>query len=365
MPTLTVIAEQVLAPVPGGTGRYARQILQALQQAAPRGWQVRSATAWHRDPAAAAVAGVDGPHRLPVGSRVLAQAWLAGLPPWPVGDRVHATTPLAPGPRSPLLRRRPIVVTVHDTVPWTHPDTLTPRGVSWHRTMIDRAARQADHLVVPTRAVADELAVLFPHAAPRIVVVGHGVTALPVPPDAADRAAALGLPERYVLSLATVEPRKGLDLLIPAMVGVPADLVVVGQAGWGDLDLRRWADAAGLDRSRLHLLGRIPDGDLAVVMARAAVLAVPSRAEGFGLPVLEGMAAGVPVVHSDAPALIEVGGGATLDFTREDVDGLAGQLGSVLTDPALAADLAARGRLRAADYSWERAAEQLWALHTG
>ncbi|MEO5833034.1 MAG: glycosyltransferase family 1 protein [Nakamurella sp.] len=365
MPTLTVIAEQILAPVPGGTGRYARQILQALHEAAPRGWDVRSMVAWHRETAAAAVPGVDGPHRLPVGSRVLAQAWLAGMPPWPCGDRVHATTPLAPGPRSPLLRRRPMVVTVHDTVPWTHPETLTPRGVSWHRTMVGRAARQADHLVVPTRTVADELAVLFPQTADRIVVVGHGVTALPVGPDADERAATLGLPERYVLSLATVEPRKGLDLLILAMADVPGDLVVVGQAGWGDLDLQRWADAAGVERSRLHLLGRISDADLAVALTRAAVLAVPSRAEGFGLPVLEGMAAGVPVVHSDTPALVEVGGGATLDFTREDVNGLADRLRAVLTDPVLAADLAARGRLRAADYSWERAAEQLWALHTG
>lgn len=359
MPTLTVIAEQILAPVPGGTGRYARQILQALAEHAPRGWDVRSATAWHRDLSAAAVPGVDGPHRLPAGSRVLSQLWMQGLPPWPAGDRVHATTPLAP--RS----RRPVVVTVHDTVPWTHPDTLTPRGVAWHRAMIGRAARAADRLVVPTQAVADELAALFPAAAGRIAVVGHGVTALPTTPDAAGRAVALGLPPRYVLSLATVEPRKGLDVLIAAMRDVPADLVVVGQAGWGDLDLQRWADTAGLDRTRLHLLGRLPDADLGVVLDRAAVLAVPSRAEGFGLPVLEGMAAGVPVVHSDAPALLEVGGGATVSFTRGDVAALAERLTGVLDDPALAADLAARGRLRAADYSWTRAAEQLWALHTG
>ncbi len=359
MPTLTVIAEQILAPVPGGTGRYARQILAALATTTPPSWRVRSATAWHRDTTAAVVPQVDGPHRLPVGARVLAEAWRRGLPPWPAGDRVHATTPLAPAPR-----RGPTVVTVHDTVPWTHPETLTPRGAAWHRDMIDRAARTADRLVVPTRAVADELSVLFPRAAERITVVGHGVTALPEVADPDARAAALGLPGRYVLSLATVEPRKGLDVLVAAMAGVPADLVVVGQAGWGDVDLRRWADDAGLDRTRLHLLGRLPDEDLGVVLGRAAVLAVPSRAEGFGLPVLEGMAAGVPVVHSDAPALVEVGGGATLSFTREDVAGLADRLTAVLDDPAVAADLSARGRIRAADYSWTDAATTLWQLHT-
>ncbi len=365
MPTLTVIAEQILAPVPGGTGRYARQILTALTETAPDGWRVRSSTAWHRDTAAARVPDVDGPHRLPVGSRVLSQAWLSGLPPWPRGDRVHATTPLFPGPRSPLLGRRPVVVTVHDTVPWSHPETLTPRGVSWHRAMVGRAVRYADHLVVPTRAVADELGALFPTAADRIAVVGHGVTTLPAPVDAARRAAALGLPDRFVLSLATVEPRKGLDLLVPAMAGVSVDLVVVGQPGWGDVDLGRWADEAGVPRSRIHLLGRVSDADLAVVLQRAAVLAVPSRAEGFGLPVLEGMANGVPVVHSDAPALVEVGGGATSVFPREDIGALAARLDSVLEDPVLAADLAARGLTRSANYSWRRAAERLWALHTG
>ena len=230
--------------------------------------------------------------------------------------------------------------------------------------MIGRAARTAEHLVVPTRAVADELSALFPFAAARIAVIGHGVTALPLPTDADARTVALRLPDRFVLSLATVEPRKGLDVLIAAMRDVPADLVVVGQAGWGDVDLRRWAADAGLDDARLHLLGRIPDADLAVVLSRAAVLAVPSRAEGFGLPVLEGMAAGVPVVHSDAPALLEVGGGATLSFTREDAAHLADRLTEVMGDTRLAAELAARGRLRAADYSWERAAEALWRLHT-
>ena len=363
MPTLTVIAEQILAPVPGGTGRYARQILEALAGSAPPDWQVRSVTAWHRDTGPATVPEVDGPHRLPVDARVLSRLWAAGLPPWPTGDRVHATTPLAPA-RSPL-RRRPTVVTVHDTVPWTHPETLTPRGVGWHRTMIGRAARTAEHLVVPTQAVADELATLFPFAADRIAVVGHGVTALPAASDPDARAAALRLPDRYVLSLATVEPRKGLDVLIEAMRDVPADLVVVGQAGWGDLDLRRWAASAGLDGARLHLLGRVSDEDLSVVLARAAVLAVPSRAEGFGLPVLEGMAAGIPVVHSDAPALLEVGGGATLTFPRENARALRDRLAAVLDDADLARDLAARGRRRAAEFSWARAAEALWRLHAG
>lgn len=364
MPQLTIVVEQVLAPVPGGTGRYAAQIAAALARTAPADWTVRSAVAWHRDVSAARVDGVRGPHRLPAGARVLNEAWLYGLPPWPAGDSVHATTPLAPGVRSPWLRRRRLTVTVHDTVPWTHPETLTPRGVSWHRRMIDRAVRFADAIVVPTAAVAAELADLFPAAADRISPIPHGVTALDVPPDADARADRMRLPEQYVLSVATVEPRKGLDVLVAAMAEVPgAELVLTGQAGWGAVDLGSWADAAGVPQSRIHTLGRLDDADLAVVLGRAGVLAVPSRAEGFGLPVLEGMAAGVAVVSSDAPALVEVGGGATVVVPVGDRDALADALRSVLDDEALAQRLRAAGRVRAGAFSWDRAGAQLWALH--
>ena len=94
---LTVIVEQCLAPVPGGTGRYATQITAALAASAPAGWQVRTVTAWHRDLTRARIDGADGPHRLPAGHRVLNQLWRRGLPPTVRGTAVHATTPLAPG----------------------------------------------------------------------------------------------------------------------------------------------------------------------------------------------------------------------------------------------------------------------------
>ncbi len=179
---LTVIVEQCLAPVPGGTGRYAREITTAMAAAPPAGWTVRTVTAWHRDTTAAAISGTDGPHRLPAGHRVLSELWRRGLPPSVRGAAVHATTPLAP------RRRHGLVVTVHDAVPWTHPETLTPRGVTWHRVMVGRAAATAEAIVVPSLAVADDLAGLFPAAADRIHVVGHGVTPLPprrMPPTVA------------------------------------------------------------------------------------------------------------------------------------------------------------------------------------
>src|SRR5664279_6430663 len=116
MPELTVVVEQLLAPVPGGTGRYARQITAALAAAPRPGWRVRTVSAWHRDLSPAVIAGADGPHRLAAGHRVLNRLWQQGLPPWVSGTSVHATTSLAP------RRRGALVVTVHDAVPWTHPE---------------------------------------------------------------------------------------------------------------------------------------------------------------------------------------------------------------------------------------------------
>lgn len=310
------------------------------------------------------IPGIDGPRMLPLPRRGLALAWERGLKLWPGGDAVHAPTPLAP----PAPRRgRSLVVTVHDTVPFTHPETLTRRGAAWHQTMIRHATRNATAIVVPTAAVAAELSQYAPGPA-RVHVVGHGVpaavTRLPDNADAiADR---LRLPENYVLAVGTIEPRKGLDVLVEAMARPTAPdlpLVIAGPQGWGDVDLTRVASEAGLPPGRLHLLGRLTDAELAVVLHRGTVLAAPSMAEGFGLPVLEAMAVGVPVVHSDAPALVEVAGGTGVLARRNDPAALANALHSVVAFPEHTATLVEAARARAMRFTWERAAESLWKLH--
>ncbi len=364
VPKLVVLLEQLFAPVPGGTGRYSRELTAALAATAPAGWTVGSAVARHADPTPAMIPGVEGPHVLPLPRRALVAAWDAGVPLWPGGDTVHAPTPLAPpGPR----RGCNLVVTVHDTVPWTHPDGLTRRGVSWHRRMIGRAARRAGALVVPTAAIADDLPRHIPCQA-RVHVVGAGVTAAVAgPPEEAARIATrLGLPPRYVLAVGTLEPRKGIDTLLAALAVPHApDLPVVlaGQPGWGRVDPDVLASRFGLDPGRIRVLGRVSDRELAVVLHNAAVLAAPSRAEGFGLPVLEAMAAGVPVVHSDAPALVEVAGGAGVTVQRGDSAALAAALRAVLSDPGQAQNMIAAGQRRAQRFTWEATAGQVWSVH--
>lgn len=327
-----MLAEQLLAPVPGGTGRYTAELLTALAETAPSGWTLRRVTS----------------RRLALPHKGLTLLWERGVPLWPGGDAVHAPTPFAP-PRA--RRGRSLVITVHDTVPFTHPETLTPRGVAWHRAMIRRAVRAASAVVVPTRAVADELAHYAPGPAP-VHVIGHGVAAalLREPADPDGIAARLGLPDAYVLAVGTVEPRKGLDVLLKAtaLPGAPdLPVVIAGPRGWGSVEL-----------GGVRALGRVSDEELAVVFRRAGVFVMPSRAEGFGLPLLEAMALGVPVVHSDAPALVEVAGGTGVCVPRGDAGALAEGIRAAL---AAGADPAARAR--AGCFTWEAAGKAVWDLH--
>ncbi|PRY43833.1 glycosyltransferase family 4 protein [Umezawaea tangerina] len=339
MPQLVVLTEQLLAPVPGGTGRYTRELAAALAATAPAGWTVTGAVSRHQDVAAAVVPGVEGPKVLPLPRRALIAAWEHGVPYWPGGDSVHAPTPLAPpGGR--------VVVTVHDAVPWTHPETLTRRGAAWHRKVITRATGKAAAIVVPTGTVAADLARHAPGAAP-VHVIGHGATRWP-------EESPIDLPERFVLAVGTVEPRKGLETLVTSTAEAGIPLVLIGSPGWGAVDV---------SAPHVRVLGRLADSELVYALRRAALLAVPSLAEGFGLPLLEAMALGVPVVHSDAPALVEVAGGAGIVTPRGNAGALTRAIRSVVDDGTTAARMVSAGLRRAEDFGWEKAARATWDVH--
>jgi glycosyltransferase involved in cell wall biosynthesis len=377
MATLRVILDQIVAAVPGGIGRYTEELTRQLIVTAPAGSRVAGIVSASPEPDYETIAerlpGLASLYKSPLARRELSAAWAHGFTRLPGSGLVHATSLLAPLHRHDRSGNpsEQIVVTIHDAVPWTHPETLTPRGVSWHRRMAKRAERYADAIVVPTHAVADQLSEILDIRDRVRVIGGAPSSALALPADAAARAAELELPERYLLSVGTLEPRKGLEPLIRALA-LPATgdipLLVIGPQGWGDLDLHAVASDAGVDPNRVRALGHVSDPDLAVLLSRAAVFVFPSLAEGFGLPVIEAMSFGVPVVHSDAPAVSEVAGEAGLEVPLAEPDGyperLAEAIGSVLGDAELAERLSTAGRDRSHAFSWRDSAEKVWQLHS-
>jgi glycosyltransferase involved in cell wall biosynthesis len=367
-PQVRVVVDQLCAPVPGGTGRYTQELVRALHVSQPAGAGLTGVSG--RGCLAAAGLPISV-HRLGVPRVVLAVLWERGLPPSPAhGGVVHAPTLLLP----PTRRAYRLVVTIHDVVPWTHPQTLTPRGVAFHRRMGARAARVADLIVTPTQVVADQVrGYLDPRC--EVTAVHLGVTPPRGPLSAAQvgSVAELGAgppvaaraPMPYILFVGTAEPRKGLEVLVralaePVLAGVC--LVVVGPSGWGDLSVAKLAADAGV-AERVRVVGYVDDPTLERWYAGAGALAMPSRAEGFGLPVVEAMARGVPVVVSDDPALVEVAGGAASVVPIGDVEALAQALGRALTPGRDREQIRAMGRARAALFSWEATALKMWQLY--
>jgi glycosyltransferase involved in cell wall biosynthesis len=364
---VAVVAEQMLAPVPGGIARYTAELMAGLVRTAGPGDVVTGWTAWHRRVSGAAVAGVAGPRRLALPRRPLIAAWERGLGPAPRdADMLHAPSLLWPA-----RGHAPLVITIHDTVPWTHPETLTPRGVRWHRTMAERAVRAGAAIATPTHVVGEQLLDVLPElVSAQVHVLGAGVApalaAQPDPGHAAEVAARLALPDRFVLTLATLEPRKGLDVLVLALAALgdrAPPLIVVGQPGWGGVDLDASAQAAGLRACAVRAIGRLGDADLAVVLRAASAVIAPSRAEGFGLPVAEAMSVGTPVICSDDPALLEVSDGAAVIVPRGDARQLADAIEGLLGDADWRRRLVATGYTRARTYDWDAVARRCWQLY--
>lgn len=362
-----VVVAQLCATVPGGTARYAARLVRALADATPPGAVLDAVTSRR----CAATGALPVPVRaLHVPDPLLSVLWERGLPPRVARTGiVHSPTLQMPPSRGGV----PVLVTIHDVVPWTHPDTLTPRGVAFHRRMGARAARHAAVIVTPTEAVAAQVRAVLDPRAP-VVAVHSGVSVAPVPDDAPLRrarllggiAGGLGEPAHpYVLFVGTVEPRKGLDVLVRALAAPELSgmgLVVVGPPGWGDVRVRELAERAGVGR-RVVVTGPVDEPDLACLYAGARALAMPSRAEGFGFPVLEAMAYGVPVVTSSDPALVEVGAGAALVVSTGEAPALGEALAQVAADGPERDRLVAAGRRRAAELTWERTARRMWELY--
>jgi alpha-1,3-rhamnosyl/mannosyltransferase len=252
------------------------------------------------------------------------------------------------------LVRRPSVAVVYDFVAFD-PEMRAPRGSLAERVTLPLAVRRARALACISEATRDELVARFPRAARKALAIPLAADpAFGVAGDDAEVVARLGIERPFVLCTGTLEPRKNLPRLIEAFAGLEGDvdLVLAGATGWSTDETFA---AVRRHEGRVRTLGRVSDEDLRALYRCAAVFAFPSLGEGFGLPVLEAMVAGTPVVASDIPVLREVGGDAVRYADPLDAGALRAALAAVLDDPG---DLAARGRERAARFSWDRTAAE-------
>ena len=376
MTTLRVIVDQIVAPIPGGIGRYTEELTRELIRTAPKGCHVSGVVSSSPESdyelIEMVLPGLDGLFKSALARRELELAWQHGFTRLPGSGMVHATGLFAPLFKHDRVNNvgEQVAVTIHDVIPWTNPAALSTRRLGWYRAMVKRAHKYADAVVVPTHTVASQLAEIYDFG-DRVRVIGGAVSSkltLPVDPDA--RAERLGLPERYILSVGTLQAHKGIAQLIQSMASPELDrytLLIVGPEGSQGLDVAGIAAEAGLAEGRVRALGFLPDADLAVALDRAAVFVFPSLAEGFGLPVIEAFHFGTPVVHSDDPAVLEVSAGAGITVAREPAETyatrLADTVGAVLADAALAQRMGFAGQDRARSFSWTDSAEKVWQLH--
>ena len=274
----------------------------------------------------------------------------------------------------PLPYNGPLVLTVCDLSCFDLPQTHPKERVRLMQRDMPAAIERADHIIVISEATGDALRRWFKVDPARI-----STTYLAADPRFQPRStetlrpalAGLGLtPGGYVLSVGTLEPRKNLGTLFAAYAGLPTalrqryPLVVAGMSGWNTEGLMKSAEEL-IRRGELRLLGYVADELIPPLYAGAAAFCYPSRYEGFGLPALEAMASGVPVITSNRTSLPEVVGDAGMMVDPDDVDGLREGLRQLLEDRACAEDLGRLGLTRSRMFSWERCARETFAVYQG
>lgn len=356
-----------------GLGRYAGELIRALAASRPAEEHL---TLLYTEPAAArldAVLAALPTRPVPLGYkpwRLLALvAHFARLPQdglVPGADLFHATDHLLP-----RMRRVRTVFTLHDLIFLKYPEHHKGYNRTFLTLMMPRFLGAADHIIAVSEHTRRDAIAAYGLPAEKISVIYEAADTRYRP---AEEPAALcdfrrryGLPERYILHVSTIEPRKNQVRLLEAYAALRAEfpevgLVVVGRRGWLYDDFFARLTALGLEE-RVIFPGFVPEDDLPCFYQAAECFVYPSLYEGFGLPPLEALACGTPVICSDAASLPEVVGSAGLLVPPTDTAALTAAIRRVLADPALRAELAARGPHQAARFSWQRAAEETRAVY--
>jgi glycosyltransferase involved in cell wall biosynthesis len=291
--------------------------------------------------------------------------WFTGGPL----DLLHATDFVLP----PSKARRKLL-TIHDLAFLFYPDAAMPSLHRYLNVVVPRSVRRADALVADSQHTAQDLNEQWQVPLERITVVQGAVDHAhfrPVgdPQQLAEVRQRYGLGERpYILALSRLEPRKNFVRLIEAFAAARAEarlphrLVIGGRKGWLYESIFARVQELGLAEDVLFP-GFIADADLPALYSGAAFFAYPSLYEGFGLPIVEAMACGAPVLTGDNSCLPEAGGPGALYVRAEDVNSIAEGIVRLATDAALAAKLAAAGQEHAGAFTWERSAQQLLSAY--
>jgi glycosyltransferase involved in cell wall biosynthesis len=269
---------------------------------------------------------------------------------------------LGPFHRLPLLSAIPSVLTIHDLSGLVLKNYHL-RSVVARNSLIPLFIRKARRILADSHFTRDEIVHLFPRAKSKVDVV----TLAPAPGLSREEDEILlnsvkhdlGLPNRYILFLGTLEPRKNLSRLLEAYASIahriPQDLVLAGRMGWMSEPLLEILERENI-RERIHLTGFVEDDQLPALMTMADLMAYPALYEGFGLPVVEAMACGTPVLTSSVSSLPEAAGGAALLADPFSVKDIAEKLLKLAEDSGLRAMLAKKGLVRVSELSWERTA---------
>jgi glycosyltransferase involved in cell wall biosynthesis len=353
----------------GGVGRYVDGLIPALSRAGAHLAVVcQRADAERYQRMAPDVEVVAGPAA--IAHRPARLAWeQTGLPL--VAQQVRAEVVHSPHYTMPLRVGRPVVVTIHDATFFTQPDQHTAVKGTFFRSATRTALRRATRVIVPSKATRDELVRVLDADPTKLDVAYHGVDPeifhVPTEADKARVAARLGLRGPYVAFLGILEPRKNVPNLIRGWVKAvhwrdePPALVLAGGSGWDeDVDAAIAEVPAHL---RVIRPGYLRFADLPGYLGGATVVAFPSHGEGFGLPVLEAMACGAPVLTTHRLSLPEVGGDAVA-YTEPGADEIAAGLTALLDDAARRRQLAEAAIARAREFTWAISAEAHMASYT-
>ncbi len=300
-------------------------------------------------------------HRFPIRT-----VWMQTLLPLALRDirpnLAHFTNSIVP-----LLTDVPRVVTIHDMTLSLFPHLHPWRKQILTRPLVALAARVADAIITVSESARRDIVRLLKVPESKVHVIYEAPAPAFRPIREQRRLEEVrrryGLAQRFILYVGTIEPRKNLPRLIEAFArlcrnnGIPHQLVLVGAHGWGYEAVFQRIESLGL-RDRVRFLGYIPFEDLAPLYNLSEVFLFPSLYEGFGLPVIEAMACGTPVITSANSSFGEIAGGAVVTVDPCDVDAIAQSLKHLLDDPDLRRAVGERGLTRARRFSWQRAAER-------